>query len=200
MPDFFESERAAPRVIRLAASRGRIKIALEARSLGCDLLLALYGGRAHIGAIAFAHPVEAGGALGRARHREAELAGEIAAWLARKLDAGVALAAGIHYDNISASEIRDAIDLSWELAKKLAELWPTGALAMLSVDEIKSFEDYIKSGRFEAEFMLAPEKKRYEMLELLEEVMNAADLADEAATRIIFRRASQSAGESAKTQ
>lgn len=58
---------------------------------------------------------------------------------------------------------------------------------MLTIDELNAFEKYIKSGRMEAEFKCGSEEDRIDLLELLEKLMDVAELADEAATRLIFR-------------
>lgn len=58
---------------------------------------------------------------------------------------------------------------------------------MLTLKDLNEFESYIKSGRLEAEFKCGPEVKRLAILELLEKLMDVADLSDEVATRLIFR-------------
>lgn len=58
---------------------------------------------------------------------------------------------------------------------------------MITIEELNSFEEYIRSGRLEKDFQNSGEYGRGEILELLEKIMDLADLANEAATRIIFR-------------
>lgn len=58
---------------------------------------------------------------------------------------------------------------------------------MLDMKQLEEFENYIKSGRLESEFKCFGEEDRIRILELLEKLMDVADLADEAATRLIFR-------------
>lgn len=53
-----------------------------------------------------------------------------------------------------------------------------------SIDE---FIYYLRSGEMERDFKKAGEIERGEMLETLERWMDAGDLADEVATRLIFR-------------
>lgn len=58
---------------------------------------------------------------------------------------------------------------------------------MLKMQDLLEFEDAIKSGRLEDCFRNGTEESRYQILELLEKFMDVSELADEAATRIIFR-------------
>lgn len=62
---------------------------------------------------------------------------------------------------------------------------------MLTLGQIKEFENYMKSGKLEADFKIAGEYERGQILELLEKLMDAAELADEVATRLIFRGIAQ---------
>ncbi len=58
---------------------------------------------------------------------------------------------------------------------------------MLTMNDLKEFERRMTSGALEDEFKYAPEERRIEILELLEKIMDVADIADETATRLIFR-------------
>lgn len=58
---------------------------------------------------------------------------------------------------------------------------------MITIDQIEAMEEYIRSGQLEKEFKESGETQRHYILELLEKVMDLAELADEAATRLIFR-------------
>lgn len=49
-------------------------------------------------------------------------------------------------------------------------------------------EEYLQSGRFSENFLHSPEERRIEMLNFLEKLMDLGELADETATRIIFRK------------
>lgn len=62
-----------------------------------------------------------------------------------------------------------------------------GKKTVLSMNDLDEFARYIKSGELEKNFRLAGEIERGEILELLEKLMDVADLADQAATRLIFR-------------
>ncbi|MBO4300436.1 MAG: hypothetical protein J5861_02420 [Desulfovibrio sp.] len=58
---------------------------------------------------------------------------------------------------------------------------------MLTVKDLEELENYIRSGELETDFKDGCEHDRHYLLELLEKLMDVADLADEAATRVIFR-------------
>lgn len=58
---------------------------------------------------------------------------------------------------------------------------------MLKIKELDAFMKSVDSGAFEQEFKLAGQEKKGEMLELLEAIMDAADLANEIATKLIYR-------------
>ena len=58
---------------------------------------------------------------------------------------------------------------------------------MLSVKDLEELERYIHSGELEADFRDGCENDRHYLLELLEKLMDVADLADATATRLIFR-------------
>ncbi len=58
---------------------------------------------------------------------------------------------------------------------------------MLTVSDLKKFEQYIQSGQMEQDFKEGCENDRFYLLELLEKLMDVAELADAAATRLIFR-------------
>jgi hypothetical protein len=52
------------------------------------------------------------------------------------------------------------------------------------LDELK---EYMKSGRLAEDFENSSEERRYEILDFLEKLMDIGEIADEAATRIIFK-------------
>jgi hypothetical protein len=49
-------------------------------------------------------------------------------------------------------------------------------------------EEYIRSGGCADDFLYSPEERRLEMLNFLEKLMDLGELADEVATKIIFRK------------
>ena len=58
---------------------------------------------------------------------------------------------------------------------------------MLTVKDLEEFENYMRSGELETDFKDGCENDRYYLLELLEKFMDVAELADETATKDIFR-------------
>lgn len=49
-------------------------------------------------------------------------------------------------------------------------------------------EEYISSGNINDDFVWSPEERRLEILNFLEKLMDVGELADQAATKIIFRK------------
>lgn len=58
---------------------------------------------------------------------------------------------------------------------------------MLTLKDLTALETRLKSGQVEIDFKYGTEQERVEILEFLEKIMDLADLADEVATRLIFR-------------
>ena len=58
---------------------------------------------------------------------------------------------------------------------------------MLTVNDLEELETYMRSGEREADFKDGCENDRFYLLELLEKLMDVAELADATATRLIFR-------------
>ena len=58
---------------------------------------------------------------------------------------------------------------------------------MLTVKDLENLETYIHSGQLEQDFKDGCENDRFYLLELLEKLMDVAELADATATRLIFR-------------
>lgn len=58
---------------------------------------------------------------------------------------------------------------------------------MLTVNDLEELETYMRSGELEADFEDGCENDRFYLLELLEKLMDVAELADATATRLIFR-------------
>lgn len=176
-----------------AASRQMGRIRLESRLLaggGADWLIGLTGGEAHLGGLAVASGRNAD-FVNLPGHRD----GEAALALARAVAAGgglrVAVCAGIHYPAITAREIADVfrlIDrLAGDMGSQIARLQRIRGKTMLNISQVDEFIAMLRSGRLEEDFKKAGEIGRGEILELLERVMDAGELADEVATRLIFR-------------
>lgn len=58
---------------------------------------------------------------------------------------------------------------------------------MLQLADLEAFERYLRSGEFEDHFTHSLNDRRFEMLELLEKIMELSELSDAVATRIIFK-------------
>lgn len=58
---------------------------------------------------------------------------------------------------------------------------------MLTIKDLEEFEEQLKSGAVEDQFEYAGEERRYEILELLDKLMDVADEANEVATRLIYK-------------
>lgn len=58
---------------------------------------------------------------------------------------------------------------------------------MLKLQELTELENYIRSGKLEKDFHDGCENDRQYLLELMEKLMVLGELADEAATRLIYR-------------
>ena len=58
---------------------------------------------------------------------------------------------------------------------------------MLTVKDLEELETYMRSGELDADFKDGCENDRFYLLELLEKLMDVAELADATATRLIFR-------------
>lgn len=59
---------------------------------------------------------------------------------------------------------------------------------MIALDKLNELEKELKSGEFEKQFKGCGEIQRGYMLEFLEKLMDLGELADEVATRLIYRR------------
>ena len=58
---------------------------------------------------------------------------------------------------------------------------------MLTLQDLVEVDQYIRSGELERDFKDGCEQERQYLLELMEKLMDLADLADQTATRLIFR-------------
>jgi hypothetical protein len=60
-------------------------------------------------------------------------------------------------------------------------------MAALNSNYIEELTDYLKSGDLEEDFKWSAEERREEILGFLEQLMDLGELADETATKIIFK-------------
>lgn len=61
-------------------------------------------------------------------------------------------------------------------------------MAELNIEYLQKLEEYLKSGYYQEDFFFSEEERRLEMLGFLEKLMEIGELADEVATKIIFRK------------
>lgn len=168
---------------------GRITLLAKVFSQGNDMQIQLAGGKAHIGAVAIADASGQCRALQLSGHHDDIPAAAMAKKISSALGINVAVNAGIHYDNITQEEIAQVLKLSDILADRIVLYENNKKLEarMLTIKDLDEFEKYIRSGELEENFKCSPEETRYQILELLEKLMDVSELADEAATRLIFR-------------
>lgn len=102
------------------ASQGRLRIVANVLRVGNDVQIILAGGEAHLGAVALATPHAPASVATANGHREDQLAARMANYLACALKCNVAVCAGIHYNNISRSEIKQVLALCESLTEKIA--------------------------------------------------------------------------------
>lgn len=86
----------------------------------------LTGGSAHIGAFAVANPSGEVESWERSGHRDGSVAVLMATRMACALKRTVGVCAGIHYDDISKSEIAEILAMSEILADRLVTWQQTG--------------------------------------------------------------------------
>lgn len=63
----------------------------------------------------------------------------------------------------------------------------TSRTTMITEKDLADFQTYMQSGQIEEDFEYSGEDRRFEMLDLLEKFMNVAEIADETATKLIFK-------------
>jgi len=109
--------------LTLTAAHGRIALTMICVPMGRDLSVTLCGGdQAHIGAVAVSQSRpshEPGGAVSATTsvialpgHKEDDLARNLAARFAARLDAVVSVACGIHMDQLRPGELKAILDLA----------------------------------------------------------------------------------------
>lgn len=169
---------------------GRLKIYAWLFQIGDDLQIFLYGGKAHLGAVAFAEPGAESGFCHAKDHRDHEPALEMANRVSTALGKRVGVSCGIHYDKLERPELAKILELCALLAGRIIcslSKDQNQESVMLDINELEKFAQFIRSGALEEKFKCGSEETRHKILELLEKLMDTADLADECATRLIFR-------------
>lgn len=100
--------------LRLHEGKGRTRVSLSTHTIGEDLIVCLYNGAGHIGAVAVADYDRKSrrastSVITRLGHKEDSLAAEAAHALCRILKQPVCAIAGIHLDNITGEEIEQIV-------------------------------------------------------------------------------------------
>lgn len=116
----------------ITRSQGRLEITLSLQRLGSDVQVMIWGGDAHIGAVAVAGPhtllpsqqssesqVEVISVPG---HKDDVVASAAATHLARAFNKTVAVTVGLHWDNLTPEEIDKVLSLCHELTRE-GEQW-----------------------------------------------------------------------------
>lgn len=107
----------------LTILKGRMRITITAEWLGNDLAILIYGGKAHIGAVALASPTRMLMLKSLPGHKESELAQNIAQGLAKRLRCTVCVCTGIHYDSIHKSEIEDIEKIAASFCRRFHSIY-----------------------------------------------------------------------------
>ena len=89
---------------------GRLKVELQAISMGDDLVIRIYNEKAHIGAVAigeydFSHSRASVSVITRLGHKDDALAQKAAYTISKELKKTVCVIAGVHLDDILPQEI-----------------------------------------------------------------------------------------------
>lgn len=106
----------------LKKASGRIEVTLKAIRIGKDLLVVITGGAGHIGAVGAG--TNCGGmavssVMTTPGHRDDRIAKDAAERISKKLGCTCAVIAGVHYDGITAQEIKDVLIISSTLVDEL---------------------------------------------------------------------------------
>ena len=113
--------------ILLNAGKGRTKVSLSAQWIGKDLIVCLFNGQAHLGAVAvadFCHEENRASTsvITRLGHKDDAVASSAAHKLCRKYKRPVCAIAGIHLDAITELEIAEIIRNCDALVDRLSKL------------------------------------------------------------------------------
>lgn len=120
-----------PVIADIVEESGGFRISAAIRRMGDDLVVALEGGRAHIGAIGIAQPrpslsdPEKMSATSSVHtfpgHKEDDIAKTMAQELARSLGCRVVVIAGLHWDMITPEGIVEVVEMCRGLTSRIAE-------------------------------------------------------------------------------
>jgi gallate decarboxylase subunit D len=113
--------------ILLNAGRGRTKVSLSAQWIGNDLIVYLFNGQGHLGAVAvadFCHTENRASTsiITRLGHKDDAVAGSAARKLCRKFKKPICAIAGIHVNGITEEEIARIVRNCDALVERLSNL------------------------------------------------------------------------------
>jgi gallate decarboxylase subunit D len=111
----------------LNTGRGRTKVSLSAHWIGNDLIVCLFNGQGHLGAVAVADFCRAENrastsVITRLGHKDDAVARHAALTLCRKFKKPVCAIAGIHVDDITEEEIAEILRNCDSLVEKFSRL------------------------------------------------------------------------------
>lgn len=113
--------------ILLKAGKGRTKVSLSAQWIGNDLIVCLFNGQGHLGAVAvadFCHAENRASTsvITRLGHKDDAVARSAAHTLCREFKKPVCAIAGIHVDDITGKEIAEIVRNCNVLVERLSKL------------------------------------------------------------------------------
>ena len=118
-------------MISLESNVGRHRILLDSRKIGNDILVTIYGGdEYHIGGVAIAYPTKSHyrdattisvNTMTFPGHKDYLVANTAAERICKALSHPVVVSVGIHMNNASEDEIKQAVDAVDALVKKLID-------------------------------------------------------------------------------
>jgi gallate decarboxylase subunit D len=115
----------------VSEKRSNFEIHAQINILGDDLLIILSGGKEHIGAVAMSEPRPGLGDIKKISatssvytytgHKEDEISKSMAEHLSKELNRKAVVVAGMHWDNITMSEIKLITGICQRLTKKIVK-------------------------------------------------------------------------------
>ncbi len=106
----------------LRKALGRVEVSLRAVRVGEDLVVIIDGGASHVGAVAAGTNCDGmavSSVITMPGHRDDRIAKDAAERISKKLSCNCAVIAGVHYEDITAQEIKDVLILSNSLVEEL---------------------------------------------------------------------------------
>lgn len=111
-------------VHEITGRAGRIELDMKIYNLSQDICILIWGGSSHVGAVVTAVPGKEEPllwAIDLPQHKDVIIARPVALKVCRVLKCKVTVVCGIHYDNITKTEIEEIKVLSEEMTGEAAE-------------------------------------------------------------------------------